>query len=568
MTERNKGGRPRGPSTTRLASGKRGARVTVDIDGEKMRRRVQFDTSDAKVAEKKAREFRAEALPAPGEVSKVTFREQAEAECDAREARKVSRVDIERGRLSNHAYPFVGELVAVPFGERPIAAITADEVKELLESQRARGYSRTHIKHLRNSLKYTFESAKLAVMEDKAAAMPLMKAELQKQRAVASDEVLLAYLAWQHPIERFRVAVLMRQTMSCVSRCLGGERTNDLHVATWEGEFGVTEDAEPDFATAWIPRTKGQAPQEMLVPEGLSPVIHRWWVHQGKPRSGPVFPLLRGEHVGGARETQDSHAAALRTDLRRALGLMVWSPTGGRRKSGAWVPGRPATAAERKLFEEGKYTLPVDFHSWRRAWSRALMKAGVNVQTAAAMTGHAGDLKAHGRYVTTLDEKLSVPAGAVPALLIAPQEFGSPTRSGSENTAKVGFGQLSAKTPDCQDSKEGDSSMISRRARKDSNLRPLASEAETEAVFKLFPQSTLDSEHPEIHSDSVPDTARGQYSRPEPTTLEGALELAVRLAMGEGDLDSAGALLEVAKRRRATPPDNIAQLDPSRRRKS
>jgi hypothetical protein len=37
--------------------------------------------------------------------------------------------------------------------------------------------------------------------------------------------------------------------------------------------------------------------------------------------------------------------------------------------------------------------------------------------------------------------------------------------------------------------------------------------------------------------------------------------------MSEGDLDSATALVEVAKRRRATLPDNVSQLD-ARRRKS
>src|SRR5262249_39806521 len=111
-----------------------------------------------------------------------------------------------------------------------------------------------------------------------------------------------------------------------------------------------------------------------------------------------------------------------RKDLRRALGLEVWDAARGageRGPQGRWVPGRQPTQKERALFEEGKYTLPVDFHSWRRAWSQALKRVGANVQTAAALPGHASDLRAHGRYLDNPTEAQVVPAGVVPALLIS-----------------------------------------------------------------------------------------------------------------------------------------------------
>jgi len=581
MTEKKRPGRPRKPRPVRLASGKTGARVTLDIDGVAVRRRVQFDTAELDVARVKIGKLTAADLPAPGEASLVTFEEQAVVALRAREARQVSRVDIEEGRLRNHAYPFVTESHPLPFGARPIAAITPDEVKALLEDQRSRGYSDDHVKHLRKALKFTFESAGLATMDDPKARMPLFKATLDKTRAVARDEVLLAYLAWQHPVPRHRVGVLMRQTMSCIARCLGGERTNDLHVATWEDNFLLDEDAsgEPSFAEAWVPRTKGAAPQRMEVPEGLAPVVYRWWVHQGRPRKGPVFPLLRGESAGGLRETQDSHAHAMRQDLRRALGIERWDPDAGRGQRGPvgrWVPGRPMTGKERELFEETKYTLPVDFHSWRRAWSQALGKAGVNVQTSAALTGHASDLRAHGRYLQNPTEALAVPAGAVPSRLLPSGQSRegerqvmtiAPSAHPASTFGSPNIGQLSAETRSEKVSKEGESSMISLRARKDSNLRPLASESKTEAVFKGFSHGRVVSGDLENDAKPLGATAAGQNSRPLLGSLDEALELAVRLAMSEGDLDSATALLEVAKRRRAVAPDNVSSLD-ARRRKS
>src|SRR5690606_29469918 len=88
-----------------------------------------------------------------------------------------------------------------------------------------------------------------------------------------------------------------------------------------------------------------------------------------------------------------SHADAFRRDLRRAFGIEEQVPSDrerpGRGPSGAlvWRPveGRELTARERELFEETDYTLPVDFHSWRRAFNQALAEAGVNAQQAQAL---------------------------------------------------------------------------------------------------------------------------------------------------------------------------------------
>lgn len=542
MTEKRRPGRPRGASSERLASGKRGARVTLTIDGESVRKRVQLETADPAVAAVKIDKLQSaelEGAPAP---SRDTFEVVAKVVFDEREKRGVHRVDIEQGRVDNHVLPFVGKLVDVPFGERVLAAITPAEVVELLAQKRDEGYSLEQLKKIRTALGYVFKHAELDTMTK--VAMPPMPAALKKHRAVASDEVLLAYLSWEHPVPRHRAAVRMRQAMSAVARCIGGQRTNDLHVATWQDNLLIPDRGEPDFAEVWVPRTKGQAPQLLETPEGVRPMLLLWWEWSGKPRTGPVFPLLRGENAGGAREVQDSHAEALRKDLKRALGIERWDAEvgkGQRGPQGRWVPGRPATAKEKALFEEGKYTLPVDFHSWRRAWSQALKKAGANVQTSAALTGHASDLRAHGRYLANPTEAQQVPAGVTPNI-----------------------GRLLAETHGGVLKNRNDYE----RARVDSNHRPLASEGNPAAVLEGFSHDEVSRPHGENDEDSSRDTRGGQNPRPQSEDPDELLRSTVSAMMAAGDIDAATALLEVARRRKAPLPDNVSTLDEARRRKS
>lgn len=76
------------------------------------------------------------------------------------------------------------------------------------------------------------------------------------------------------------------------------------------------------------------------------------------------------------------------------------------------------TPREVELFTETTYTKPVDFHSFRRAFKQALADAGVELQTAMALSG-ATDAKAHQRYLANTAKMRELPAGALPILAIA-----------------------------------------------------------------------------------------------------------------------------------------------------
>ena len=67
------------------------------------------------------------------------------------------------------------------------------------------------------------------------------------------------------------------------------------------------------------------------------------------------------------------------------------------------------------LYFETATTLPVDFHSFRRAFNTALAEAGVNVQHAMHLASHS-DPKAHARYVMRTAAMRAIPDAALPRL--------------------------------------------------------------------------------------------------------------------------------------------------------
>jgi hypothetical protein len=81
-----------------------------------------------------------------------------------------------------------------------------------------------------------------------------------------------------------------------------------------------------------------------------------------------------------------SHADAFRRDLRRAFGVDVWDAA---KHQFVADPDHELTPRERELLEDTPFTKPVDFHSWRRAYSQALGDAGLSATQTQKATGHA-----------------------------------------------------------------------------------------------------------------------------------------------------------------------------------
>ncbi len=86
------------------------------------------------------------------------------------------------------------------------------------------------------------------------------------------------------------------------------------------------------------------------------------------------------------------------------------------------------------LYFETEATLPVDFHSFRRAFASSLAEAGVNVQHAMHLTAHS-DLRVHARYVMRTTAMRTIPETAIPrlhvgVLVVAAERDESPPEGG------------------------------------------------------------------------------------------------------------------------------------------
>jgi integrase len=316
-------------------------------------------------------------------------------------------------RMRAFAFPTLGSIDVTKI-ETPLVNEVLDECKRL-------GKSRQTTAHLKMDLSNVFAALKregaIKVNPVDEAELPKFPDELVKERAVLTDEELVRYLGWEHPQPRHREAARERQTMACVARMFGGLRTGDLHALRWE-----SLDAEGGrFELGWAPRQKTAAPQLLEIPEMLRPLLRDWWERRGRPKEGPIFAARKGKRVGSEKK-KTSHAEAFRRDLERAFGLVTWKETGWDRKGnpiGVWEPtvGRARTRRDRELFEATEFTLPVDFHSWRRAFAQALADADVNAQQAQALTGHASS-SGHGRYLRNARKMRRLPAAALPSLAI------------------------------------------------------------------------------------------------------------------------------------------------------
>jgi hypothetical protein len=206
--------------------------------------------------------------------------------------------------------------------------------------------------------------------------------------------------------------------MSLASRTLGGMRASDL--VRWD--WSMIDRAH--FAEAFIPRSKTGTPDLLEVPEMVRPFLRARWEQHGCPEAGPVFPCERGRRAGQARQIRGTcFADRLRHNLfvagvvRAEPVQVAYTKPGTRTDLGKKSPQATRLAPNPRdpLYHETATTLPVDFHSFRRAFSTALAEAGVNVQHAMLLAHHS-DPKVHMRYVRQTQAMRRIPVAALPAL--------------------------------------------------------------------------------------------------------------------------------------------------------
>ncbi len=404
-------------------------RWTAQVDGERVRvvRRLSESKSAAR---KKLARYVAEAVGTAEQIGKgEAFERAAERVHEQRVRDGVASAKDEIARLRAYAFPEIGPL--------DVRRITSLQVTDALDAAKEAGRARQSVQHLKQDIANVFAALKregeVTANPASDAELPAYPQEVRKERAVLTDEELVRYLAWEHPDARHAAGVRERQTMACVARMFGGLRTGDLHALRWDA-FDCVEGA---FTWGYAPRQKTRRPQRLLVPDMLRAILRDWWERHGRPTAGPMFPARRGERASEAASTRDrvaklkmSHAQAFRRDLMRVFGVEVPKPVVTTRSNGRQLTKTvwkracdaqgvevPLTPRQRELFEETEFTLPVDFHSWRRAFSQALADADVNAQQAAALAGHAS-LEVHLRYLANASKARAIPDAALPRLSI------------------------------------------------------------------------------------------------------------------------------------------------------
>lgn len=283
-------------------------------------------------------------------------------------------------RLERHAFPILG-------GVR-VDAVRAAQVRAALEHCVAAGFSAQTVIHLRNDLSSIFRRLwqDEEIQENPVARVRTPQGTQDRRaRAILTDDEVVAFVFCEHVSLELRV-------MAASARALGGLRTSDLHAWRWEDVDLV------GWSKVRAPRPKTDRATFLALPDELTPILRRWWQAEGAPERGPVFPVRRGANAGGHRGHQ-SYAKALRA------GLLA------------------ASIRRAALHEATDDSLPVDFHSFRRAFCTAA--AVLPTSQAMALTGHK-KVGTHLGYVDRLH--LQLPAAVLPGFRSDPDANSAPVR--------------------------------------------------------------------------------------------------------------------------------------------
>jgi len=401
-----------------LRSGIWHARVRVTRDGKTTRDWYTLDTADFAKAERLKDKLVEDLAAGRSEVEACARANAPDTLAAYAEAIGDRLSEGDRANLRLHALPGLGTLA--------LADVRPAHVKAVRDKVIATAAKRGTVGKVLGA----FRRLLAAAVEDELLEVnPAAEVKLPKQRGEAREIVKPRAILTDAELVRFLVCEsidLELRTLAAVARCEGGMRTSDLHAWCWQM---LDLDA---FTFCTIPRSKTAAPEVLDVPEMLRPVLRGWWERHGSPVTGPVFPVRKGDRAGERKATGSSYAERLRRELFRA-GVVRLPPVevplrrpGQRTDLGKVTKGTmPAPNPRDPLYFETPVSLPVDFHSFRRAFGTALAAAGVNVQRAMKLAGHS-DGKTHARYIMDSPEMRAIPDAALPRLLAVPIRAQSP----------------------------------------------------------------------------------------------------------------------------------------------
>lgn len=364
--------------------------------------------------------------PAEGR-GRRTFEEEAERVVMALLAGDEDKAKDRASRLRRYVYGTIGML--------PVGDLEPHHVAAVLDASSRSGLSASTVHKLRVDISQVLAQLlrEGQIPGNVARAVPLPPdARIDaRPRVCLSDEQIVAF----HERHGYREPLAM---MALFCRQIAGHRTSDIHAADW------SHIDTAQFATMNVRRPKtdgetgrGASAQKArrlrayelvthVVDEGLRPLIREYWLAQGSPKKGPVFPLLR-DGVGGIVKKRDGTRYTRRASkagerkrgtgnsYAKALRRMVWA-------AGIYdpMPGFDPAAPDKalcRLQTDTEETRRLDFQSFRRALVTAVADAQVPLPTQLAITGHT-QLQTQQRFY--LQKRLvQVPKQALPSVSVS-----------------------------------------------------------------------------------------------------------------------------------------------------
>lgn len=380
---------------------------------------------------------------APSEKGQVTFAAAAERFLTEEEGSGVpsdiERAKDRRSRLRNFALPSLGLLPVERLQPHHVTSVLKAMVKTHGKGAGTVGSMRSDISQILEMLK---GEGAVAVNVARGLAMPKDARVDTRERMTLTDEQILAF-------QYRRGFTTQLDMMVLFTRQVAGHRTSDEHAGLWE-ETDVVHFAEMKVRR---PKTDGETGQNARVGKrrvrAYEKVTHEideqyrghlraYWVAQGRPASGPIFPLLRdgvstpmtlkdgttvlrkGGKVGERKGTGTSYALPLR---RAVWACGIYAPM----PKGTLIEGVPTTETFDPehpdpglcfLQTDTDSTRRLDFKGLRASLVTAMADAKVDTATSLAVTGHT-QLSTQLRHYMG-KRRVRVPAAALPGGAVEP----------------------------------------------------------------------------------------------------------------------------------------------------
>ncbi|MEY4545377.1 MAG: hypothetical protein RL685_1572 [Pseudomonadota bacterium] len=364
---------------------------------------LSLETTSEDVADERLAKWLVTGEP-PSQAGRETFEDAAERIVDGWAKTNPGLAKDRRSRLRSFAFPQIGMLAVVELSMPKLFGVLAGMAEQ--------SYSESAIHHMRTDLSRICGKLVLegAIDNNPARGMQLPEEMAVDDRipCVPTDEETLR-------LQRARGFGEEIDMLSLCSRYLGGQRTSDLHAFDYSGIDKVR------WLTARVrrPKTEGRKRKKRRgqkratrafewvlhqIPVYVRGPLEAWWKKHGSPEDGPVFPLRRGPNAGKRKTGKGICYTDSLRDVFWAAG--VHRP----------LPGyESAMGDERRKFcalQVGTGEMrALEFHSWRRAYVTALSRAGVGHLEAMALSGHT-DVATHAGYYAP--QLLAAPAAALP----------------------------------------------------------------------------------------------------------------------------------------------------------